>query len=155
MKKPHSFSGDGENRTAAIGRVFDALYQTLGHRSVSQLDDAVLAQAQALGQEADGGRTAFREPGDLQQKLVLARAQIMVLRHLLTELQEAAKLVPELCQGPQQGDLWRKLLFVSVHNYIVSRCNYVDCKAVTPPGGGVNSMRWKPRTCGARFHCCP
>lgn len=47
----------------------------------------------------------------------------MVVRHLLAELQEAAKLVPELRQRPQQDGLRRGLLHTPIHNYIVSRCN--------------------------------
>ena len=89
--------------------------QPFSHRAIGQFHNAVLAQAEALGEKADGGLPACRQAGNLEQQLVLARLQPALLRGLLAEAKETAQSIAKLRQGQQQRELRGKLRVGLLH----------------------------------------
>jgi hypothetical protein len=102
---------------AAVSGVVDAGEQASLFAALGELDDAVMAKAEADGGVGDGGGDAVGGSGDLQQELMLLGWEIALGGGCLAELQEGAELVAELGENLEAA-----LVFVRRHRYIVSRC---------------------------------
>lgn len=100
-----AFSGQRKHDATVVRGVVRAPDEAFGDRAIGQFHNAVLAQAEALGEKANGGLPACRQPGNLQQQLMLARLQPALLRGLLAEAEEAAQGITELGECQQQRKL--------------------------------------------------
>jgi hypothetical protein len=121
VQHAHSLAGNGEDDATAIGRILVPPDQALSHGAVSQLYNAVLPQAESFGEEVDCRGSALWNACDLQEELMLARLQVMIVRHLLAELQEAAEVIAKLREGLQEGSLVDWEISFGHTIYIVSR----------------------------------
>jgi hypothetical protein len=74
--------------------------------AVDELDDAVVAQGEALREEGDGGR--LRGTGDLEQELMLLGGETDVGRGLLAEVEEAAEGVAEVGEVRDGRARWKR-----------------------------------------------
>ncbi len=98
-----AFLGDGEDDAAAVVGVFGADEEAFCDGAVDQLDDGVVAEAEALGGVGDGGERAVGCSGDLQQELMLLGMQIDFVGGLLAEVGEGAEVVAELGEGLEES----------------------------------------------------
>ncbi len=65
--------------------------------ALAELDDGVVAEAEAVGEVADGGRLG--RAGDLEEELVLLRMKAGAAGGVFTEVEEEAELVAEVGEG--------------------------------------------------------
>jgi hypothetical protein len=94
--------GNGEDDAATVCGVFGAEEEAFGDGAVDELDDGVVAEAEALGCVCDGGERAAGCSSDLQQKLMLLGMEVDFVGGLLAEVSEDAEVVAELGEGLQE-----------------------------------------------------
>lgn len=88
--------GNPHQYPAPIGGVNLAHDQSLLVEAINQADGAVMTDVEAIGEGADGWRSASRQPLQGQQQLVLLRVQPVGTSGAFAERQEPADLVTEL-----------------------------------------------------------
>jgi hypothetical protein len=105
---------------AGVGTAARADEQSFGFEAAAQLDGAVVADLQALGESADGGRNSQRQSLKSEQSLMLLRLNAGGASRVLAEIQEAADFVTESGEG-----LVVDCMAMYGHAYIIS---YYDIK---------------------------
>ncbi len=111
--------GQAQHDAAAVLKVVGATAEAGLDQPVDQLDRAVMADAEPLGELADGraglsckplGRKPLgRKPLDCQQCLMLARGQPGVAGRGLAEFEKPADQIAEIGQGPIARAVERRL----------------------------------------------
>jgi hypothetical protein len=86
FKRAFSGRGELEDDEAMVGVGLEALDEACFSASFAELDDAVMAEAEALGDPGDGGFNAIGRAGDLQHELVLLRVEVSLKGRLLAEV---------------------------------------------------------------------
>lgn len=71
LQQARSLGGDAQENAAGVRLVARALEQAFFFGTIGELNDAIVAQAEALGCVSDRGDGACRGAGDLEQQLVL------------------------------------------------------------------------------------
>ena len=97
-----AFRSEAEQDAAAVGGVFGAAQEALMLGAVGELDDAVVAQAEALGGVGDGGWGAVGGAGDLEEQLVLLGMEADGDGGGFAEMEEAAELEAEVGEGGEE-----------------------------------------------------
>jgi hypothetical protein len=105
VEEAAAFAGDAEENAAAVCGVVGAEEEALGDGAIDELDDGVVAEAQALGGVGDGGEGARGGSCDLEEELVLLGVELELLGGLLAELEEGSELVAELGEGLEEVGL--------------------------------------------------
>jgi len=90
--------GGAQPDQPSIDGIGDPAYQTCGHRTIDELDHAVMAKHQVLRKVAHGGSPAVRVGSHREEELVLRTREPSGLGLLLAPPLEA----PETCPEPQQ-----------------------------------------------------
>ena len=121
---------------AAVGWVVDTGEQASLFAALGELDDAVMAQAEADGGVGDGGCDAVGGSGDLQQELMLLGGEIALGGGGLAELQEGAELVAELGENLKSA-----VVFVRRHKYIVSDVLVPTIRSFSREDAGAQAYR--------------
>ncbi len=90
---------DAQQDFSSVGTAARADDQSLGFEAATQFDRAVVADLQALGESADGGRHSRWQPLESEQSLMLLRLNAGCAGGILAEIQEAADFVAESGEG--------------------------------------------------------
>jgi hypothetical protein len=98
-KQLFAASSDDELHLSPISAVARTPNPSGRFQTTAQLDRAVVANLQPLGQGADGRFLSERRSFDCQQRLVLLWLDPCRTRDALAEIQEAANLIAEVRQG--------------------------------------------------------
>ncbi len=91
--------GDTQQDFAGVGTAAGAGEQSFGFEAAAQFDCAVVADLQALGESANGGRHSRWQSLESEQSLMLLRLDAGGAGGVLAEIQEAADFVAESCEG--------------------------------------------------------
>jgi len=102
-----------QHASAVVGGA-EANQKTAFHQPVDQLDRAVMAELQPLGEGADSRRSAARQAFQSEQQLMLLRLDAGALRGRVAEAQKAPDLIAKLGQSAEVG-------LARFHKYIVQR----------------------------------
>ena len=103
IEEAFAFRGEAKENAAAVGGVRGAAQEALVLGAVRELDDAVVAKAEALGGVGNGGRGAVGGTGDLEQELMLLGMEADGGGGGFAEVEEAAELEAEVGEGGEQG----------------------------------------------------
>lgn len=102
IQQPHAFCCHGEHDAAPVFGVLAPAHQALSLGAVGELNHAVLAQPKPLGEIIDGRGVALGNAGNLQQKLVLLGADVMLGGRTFAELQKRSQLITKVRERVQQ-----------------------------------------------------
>jgi len=106
---------DAQQDFSSVGTAARADEQSFGFEAAAQLDGAVVADLQALGESADGGRHSRWQSLESEQSLMLLRLDAGCACGVLAEIQEAADFVTESGEG-----LVVDCMAMCGHAYIIS-----------------------------------
>lgn len=94
-----ALGGKAQQDAATIRQIFEAVEQPLLHGAVHQLDDGVVAEAEAIGGVRNGAGDVLRGARDLKKKLILLRLEANCEGGFFAEAEKAPELKPEVSQG--------------------------------------------------------
>jgi len=120
-----SSCGEPENDETMVGIGLQALDEASLGAALAEFNDAVMAEAETLGNPGDGGLDALRGSGDLEHELMLLGLKVGLKSGLFAEIEELTKGIAEFSEGLETlAGLRIRLRFRGCggHRYIVSRC---------------------------------